>query len=220
MRRISLSPPARFLLRGSLLIAALLTLWWLVLFNPLLGMLRDASELSGALLFSGPVPFHISETAAGDWTFRVPVDALLRDGVERRIHSIDFDLARADAGSFTFSLPVFWALMLAAPGLRRNRSALLWGTLLMAALEVALVLITADISAYSSLGQLMRLDDPARRWMLRFAGYLSVNAAPYVLPFAAALWLHRDLRIQILEGSGFAGGADKFQPGDFHSAAD
>lgn len=204
MRRPDLSPPARFLLRGSLLIAVLLTIWWLVLFNPLLAMLRDASELGGALLFSGPARFQISQTAAGDWTFRVPMEATIRDGVERRIHSIDFDLARADAGGFTFSLPVFWALMLAAPELRRNRLALLWGTLLVAALEVALVLITAEISAYSSLGQLMHLDEPARRWVLRFAGYLSVNAVPYVLPFVAALWLHRDLRSQILEGTALA----------------
>ena len=37
----------------------------------------------------------------------------------QQIHSVDFDIRRSDAISFTFGLPVFWAIILAAPGVRR-----------------------------------------------------------------------------------------------------
>ena len=40
------SPQFRFLLRGSLLLAAMLTLWWLILLGPSLFLLRIAAEIA------------------------------------------------------------------------------------------------------------------------------------------------------------------------------
>ena len=187
-------PPAtRFLLRGSALVVVLLTLWWLVPWNPLQFLLRQAAHVTGAL--------SITEIANGDWTFEVPLEATLprtlTNPVPEQIHSIDFDLDRSDAGAFSFGLPVFWAVMLAAPGLRRNLRPLLLGTLAMALLEVALLLITAETLAHQSLAHLLHSQDPLGTWFLTFSNYLAVNSIPYVLPFAIALWLHRELRDQI-----------------------
>ncbi len=203
MPAISLSPPARFLLRGSVLLAALSTLWWLVLIDPLQSLLRTAAEAGGALLFSGRSKLTIAVAANGDWTTEVPIEPIVPPtppgAVPQQIYSIDFDLARSDAGGFTFGLPVFWALILAAPDLRRNWRSLLVGTLTMAVLEVALLLITFKILAYRSLAQIMQSHDPVGGWFLKWGEYLAVNAIPYLLPFAAAIALHRELRQQIFQ---------------------
>jgi hypothetical protein len=201
MPAISLSPPARFLLRGSVLLAAFLTLWWLVLINPLQSLLQTAAEAGGALLISGRSQLTITEAANGDWTFEIPIEPIVPPtppgAVPQMIYSIAFDLARSDAGGFTFGMPVFWALILAAPELRRNWRSLLAGTSTMAVLEVALLLITVKILAYKSLAQILQSHDPVGSWFLRYSEYLAVNAIPYLLPFAVALTLHRDMREQI-----------------------
>jgi hypothetical protein len=200
---MSLSPATRFLLRGSALVVALLTLWWLSPLNPLLSLLRQTTLGIGAVLAPGPSTLTITEIDNGDWAFTVPIEATLPRTADRpgalRIHSIDFDLARSDAGAFTFGLPVFWAVMLAAPGLRRNLRPLLWGTLAMALSEVALVLITAETVAHMSLANLLPVQDPMGGWFLRFSQHLTVNSIPYLLPFAVALWVHRELREQIFQ---------------------
>ena len=203
MPAISLSTPARFLLRGSVLLAVLLTLWWLVLINPLQSLLQTAAEAGGALLFSGRSKLTITEAANGDWTFDVPIEPIVRPArhgsVPRVLYSIGFDLARSEAGGFTFGMPVFWAVMLAAPNLRRNWRPLLVGTVVMAVLEVALLLISVKILAYKSLAQILHSHDPVGGWFLNYSEYLAVNAIPYLLPFAVAITLHRELRERMFQ---------------------
>jgi hypothetical protein len=203
MPAISLSPPARFLLRGSVLLAAFLTLWWLVLINPLQSLLQTATQAGGALLFSGRSKLTITEAANGDWTFDVPIEPIVPPtppgAVPQMLYSIGFDLARSDAGGFTFGIPVFWAVILAAPDLRRTWRSLLVGTLVMAVLEVALLLITVKILAYKSLAQILHSHDPVGGWFLRYSEYLAANAIPYLLPFAVAIMLHRDMRVQTFQ---------------------
>src|SRR5438128_1484275 len=117
----TLEPHIRFLIRGSGLLIALLTLWWFVLLGPMLYLLKGAA---GSFL-------PIDEQPSGVWTIRVPVEqnlAATREApVARQLRSMDFDLARADAITFTFSLPVFWGIMLAASGAKRNLQPLLVG---------------------------------------------------------------------------------------------
>ena len=208
MPAISLSPPARFLVRGSLLLATLLTLWWLVLINPLQSLLQTAAQAGGALLFSGRSKFTITEAANRDWAFDVPIEPIVPPtppgAVPQMLYSIGFELARSDAGGFTFGMPVFWAVILAAPKLRRNWRLLLVGTLAMAVLEVVLLLITVEILAYKSLAQILQSHDPVGGWFLRYGEYLAVNAIPYLLPFAVAIALHREVREHIFQWAAFA----------------
>ena len=86
---------------------------------------------------------EIDEHPSGDWTVRVLVPATSRQPLAQQIR-IDFDMARGDAITFTFSLPVFWAIMLAAPHVRMNFRPLLRGTAVMAAMEVVLLLAFAQ----------------------------------------------------------------------------
>jgi hypothetical protein len=201
MAAIRLNPQTRFLLLGTALLTGLLILWWLVLMNPLLFLLRGAVEVCGGIVFSGHSSLTVTETPSGDWTFEVPIEATLPrspgNPTPRQIHSIDFDLARPDAGAFTFGLPVYWAIILATPGIRRNLRPLLVGTLAMAVVEIILVLITAEIFAHKTLAQLLPSQDLLGSWFLHFSEYLAVNALPYLLPFVVAIWLDRELREQI-----------------------
>ena len=119
----ALEPQTRFLLRGSALLIGLLTLWWFALVSPMVYLLKGAAAAF----------VDIDEHPSGDWTLRVPLDVVLpatpQEPLARQIRSIDFDMSRGDAITFTFSLPVLWAILLAAPACKPRL--LLLGTVAM-----------------------------------------------------------------------------------------
>jgi hypothetical protein len=183
-----LSPQISFLLRGSGLLIGLLTIWWFALLDPMLYGLRSAASL-----FVG-----IEERSSGDWGVRVTLDAAIPATDERaqsqKVGSIDFDMSRSDAIAFTFSVPVFWAIVLAAPGqiLRRLRPLLL-GTVAMALIEVLLLLVFAQVTARNLLAQSYGIESAAGVWGRRLCEYLVVNVLPYVVPFVVAVCIDRQL---------------------------
>jgi hypothetical protein len=190
-----LKPQTRFLLRGSALLVTLLSLWWFLLLPPMLYLLKGAA---GVFL-------PIQETTSGDWTLHVPLEKTLPatpQGPEQQVHSIDFDVRHSDVIAFTFSLPLYWAIILAAPGVRRNLRALLLGTAVMAAVEVAMMLLFAEISARNTAALLAGGGgDAIAGWARLFGGYLLASVLPYATPFVVALWLHRGLRAEIFPWS-------------------
>lgn len=193
-----LKPQTRFLLRGSTLLIGMLTLWWFVLLNPMLAVLEGSGGVVGGWVFGGKSGELINETPSGDWTFRVPLEMIVpatpEQPVAQQIHSIDFDMPRGDVIAFTFSLPVFWAIALAAPGLRRNLSPLLVGTLVMIGVELVLLLLFAEVSARKAATQLVPGSGAGMAWLLHFGEYLTVTVIPYAAPFMVALAIHRELR--------------------------
>jgi len=205
-------PLARFLVRGSALLILLLVFWWFLLLNPLLFLLRDSAEIFGSLILGGDSRQFVTETPSGDWSFRVPLEVvaprLPRQSGPMQIHSIDFDIARSDVNAFTFSLPVFWAIVLAAPGIRRSLRPLILGTILAAILEIVLLLIFVEISARNAAAQLAP-QSGLTKWFLHFGEYLVVSVIPYTAPFPIALSVHRELRSQFFrwgEGTALPGG--------------
>jgi len=196
---MQLKPQTRFLLRGSTLLITFLVLWWFVLRAPMLSLLRGGIEMLG-----GDVA---GETAAGDWTMRVPLEGVIpatQGRAAQQVRSVEFDIARADVNAFTFSLPVFWAIMLAIPGLRRSVRPLAIGTALVAALELAMMFLYLQIVAHNNAAQLGVPQGAGAKWLLHFGEYLVVTVIPYAAPFLIAIWLHRDLRGQIFRASGEA----------------
>ena len=135
-----LKAPTCFLFRGSALLIGLLTLWWLVLLDPMLSALQGAGDIAARLVFGGKWGEFMREDGSRNWTFRVPkkiiVQASRGMATPQPINSVDFDVARTDVIGFTFSLPVFWAVVLAAPGWRRNLRPLLAGTGLIVLIEL------------------------------------------------------------------------------------
>ena len=198
----AVSPQTRFLLRGSVLLISSLILWWFFLVNPLLFFLRGALEVTGSLFYGSAVHDLVTETSSGDWSFRVPMDIVLPPSPEQPtgalVHSIDFDMPRSDVTAFTFSLPVFWAIVLAAPGIRRALWPLIHGSMLVMLLEIVLVVCFVQISAYKVAAQMQPAQGQAASWLLRFSEYMVVNVIPYAAPFLIAIALHRELRWQML----------------------
>ena len=194
-----LRPQARFLLRVSALLIGLLVLWWFVLLSPLLFLLRQSAELCASVAFGGSARF-IDVTATGDWTVHVPIETVIPMSPGQpapvAVHSIDFDLARADAGAFTFGLPVLWAILVAAPEIRRGRPLAL-GTAAMMAVELVLFLVYVELFAHKTAAQWAQSQDAVSNWFYRFADYLLVSVIPYVAPFAVAIGVSGELRGQI-----------------------
>jgi hypothetical protein len=194
----------RFLLRGSGFIVTLLLFWWFVLLNPMLSLLRVSAEISWSIVFGGEK--MITELPSGGWSLRVPVESTILDSPQHRgpmeIHSIEFDIARSDLIVFTFSLPVYWAIVLAAPEMRRSLRPLILGTILMAALEIVLFLAFAEINAHHAAAQWSGRQSDASKWFLRFGDYLVVSTIPYAAPFIVVLSLHRGLRRRIFQQGG------------------
>lgn len=187
----ALKPHARFLLRGSALLITLLTIWWFVLQIPMGFLLKKSAQALGALAFDVPSSRFLTEAPNGDWTFEVPIDFT---AAAIHYHSIDFDLARSDAGAFTFGLPVFWAIVLAAPWTARSRGTLAKGTAVMATMEMLLLLIFVQEFAHKTAAQMSQNQDAVSAWFWRFSDYLMMCVIPYEMPFVTALWLHPELK--------------------------
>ncbi|MDP9115541.1 MAG: hypothetical protein M3O20_17925, partial [Acidobacteriota bacterium] len=182
----------------SALLVGLLTLWWFLLVDPMLYLLQ-----AGAGIF-----LQIEKSASGDWTVQVPLETILpatpQQPVARQLRSLQFDMASSDAVTFTFSLPVYWAIILAAPGgLKRKLRPLLLGSAVMALVELALLLAFAYITALDGASQMAGADDAAGKWLRHLGVYLVASVLPYVGPFVVALSFHRELRQQVFAvGSG------------------
>jgi hypothetical protein len=194
-----LRAPTRFLLRGSALLIGLLALWWLFLLDPMLSGLQGMGNLAARLVFGGDSGEFMREDSARNWTFRVPkkviVPASEANPAPQQINSIEFDVARTDVVGFTFSLPVFWALVLAAPGWRRNLRPVLIGTALITLVELILLLTFAATSAHRATAAMLSIRMGGfETWLLRLSDYLTVLVVPYLAPTVIALAVHNELR--------------------------
>jgi hypothetical protein len=198
----AIKPQTRFLLRGSVLLISSLILWWFFLVNPLLSFLRGSLEVTGSLFYGSAARELVTEMPSGDWSFRVPMEVVLPPSPEHPtgalVHSIEFDMPRSDVTAFTFSLAVFWAIVLAAPGFRRALWPMIHGTMLVMLLEIALVVCFVQISAHKVAAQMHPAQGQAASWLLRFSEYMVVNVIPFAAPFLIAVALHRELRWQML----------------------
>ena len=108
----------------------MLLFWWLALADMMLPMLRVAAEVCSIVPGVGSIA-PVSVERYGDWNFRVPV------GRESAVN-VEFTIPRADMIAFTFSIPVYWAIALAARVASRGIRPLLRGTAVMAIVELSI----------------------------------------------------------------------------------
>ena len=196
-----LKPQTRFFLRGTVLLIGFLLAWWVVLQEPLLALLREATAISGSVVYGISAYDFVSDGPAGAWSFQVPRTLRVAGPPGTELRSLSFDVSRGDVVSFTFSLPVYWAVMLAAPGVRRCLRPLAAGSVILVAVETVLLLAFVEITTRHVAAQLTGSHDGLGEWALRCANYLVVNALPYASPFLLALWLHGELRRGMLVAS-------------------
>lgn len=197
--------PRRFLLRASVLLILMLSVWWFGLQSALsLGMLT-ATNISFGLMSDAA----IVSKPSGDWDFHVPVsdspsEVLRRIGATR-IDSLDFTVSAWDVATFTVSLPIYWAVALAIEG-RPRILALLAGSLTQMAIGVVSIALFAQVNAYNILAGMRPGATALSQWGRELTYYLVTAVVPYASPLIVAVFLHPDLAGQIFAKP--AGGAD------------
>ena len=184
-------------------------LWWLLLLNPLLTGLRFSAELTLRLLPGGNSVSHVTIGPSRNWTFQVPAPAAVVNqestqrmlgaaGSERiKIRSMKVEGAARYPILFTVSLPLYWAILLAAPG-RRRLLRMASGTVVLAAFS----LLSIAVYAIRLVGGYFQLTTAGLSGFLTdSAMYLAVGVVPYLGPVLVALSLNGELRGLILLAS-------------------
>ena len=188
---------AGLLLRGSLLMIGVLTLWRLALQTPLLAMLRTSEDVALRLLGSDSGDPIAVETS-GDWTFQVPVAAPASGRANpAEIRSVEFSISRSDLVLFTFSLPVYCAIAWIVPVSRAGLRALFWGAGIVALVEVLSLLGFIEITAHSVATQMEHIAAGSNKWPSEFGNYLLTQVIPFAAPVLIAVISRRDLRSQV-----------------------
>ena len=203
-----LSDPLRFLLRVLVLLALMLALWWLVLLNPLLAGLRLSAELTLRLLPGESSVSHVTIGPDRNWTFQVPAPAAVVNqektqqmlgasagGSGRiKIRSMKVEGAGRFPVLFTVSLPLYWAILLAAPG-RRRLLRMSYGTAVLA----TFALLSIAVYAIRLVGGYFHLAmEGLPGFLMDSAAYLATGVVPYFGPVLVALSLNGELRGLIL----------------------
>jgi hypothetical protein len=191
---LALRPQVRYSLRAAALFVVMLALWWLALRTPMLFLLRATESVALSLLANSNSTEPIEVDPSGDWNFRVPVEDT--NGAVK-FRAIEFTMSRPDLVLFTFSVPVFWAMVLAAPLGRSGIRALLWGTALVSLIEVVALLAQVEMTAYGAAAELHLSANGLAEWSRNFGSRLVVGVVPFAAPVLAAVGLHRELRSQI-----------------------
>ena len=205
--RARVSPQLRFLIRGSGLLFAMLALWWWVLLGPLLIGMRLSTDAALWLLPGGRSASGVTVEPDGGWRIRVPLPAWLakQDEVQKAFGRVpggppvavrSFSLAVAERVPkfFTLGLPLFWAIVLAAPRASRPWRAAAIGTGVLAVIGLLSLLLYTAYSIESTL-HLFRSTVVLTVW--NAVEYLNLNVVPYAAPLVIAVWLHDGLRAQI-----------------------
>jgi len=204
-----LSDPLRFLLRALVFLALMLALWWLVLLNPLLAGLRLSADLTLRLLPGGGSVSHVTIGPDRNWTFQVPAPAAVVNqertqqmlgaaaGSGRiKIRSMRVEGAATYPILFTVSLPLYWAILLAAPG-RRRLLRMASGTAVLG----TLALLSIAVYAIRLVGGYFHLAmEGLPGFLMDSAVYLATGVVPYLGPVLVALSLDGELRGLILAG--------------------
>ena len=198
------SPQLRFLLRGSLLVVVMLTVWWLLLLDPLLGTLRVSTGLALHLVPGNGSTAHATTDAFGNWVLQVPIPGFVQrsDAVQKmfepavrpvRLPSLKLAVARDVPVLFSLVFPLFWAAALAGPFSRSTWKILLAGTAVVYLVSVGCIML---YSVYM-IDRNLAYTTGAANSVLNFVEYLNMYVVPYAAPLLIALALNADLRAQI-----------------------
>jgi hypothetical protein len=199
--RLAPGPQVQFLLRGSALLIALLTLWRLELQPPMLFLMQAGESFALRLFSNAGAAEPVTLDSAGDWNFRIPVEDTGRESTRGlgpvKFQDIEFTIPRPDVVLSTFSVPVFWAIVLAAPISRSCVRVLLWGTAVVSVVEILSLFAQVEIIAYGVASHLHTSEEGLMAWGRELGTRLLIGVIPFAAPVLAAVALHRDLRSQL-----------------------
>jgi hypothetical protein len=187
--RAPLSPQSRFLARASFFFAALLAAWWFVLLPPLLGWTRVSTDFLLNAVPGAPLKTGVTVGAEGVWAMQAPIRV---GGVWRNVR---VETGRRLPRQLTIALPLFWAILLAAPRPRRVWRVWLGGSAVLLLIPPAgLILYAAHVA---QLYVFPHLAAPARA-AIAAADYMASTVAPYFGPVLVAIVIHPEFRRAVL----------------------
>ncbi len=211
MKRLGLgrldSPQLRFLLRAFGLLIGMLLLWWFLLLDPLLGWVHQSGDFVLGWMPGAAEGPHAIVKPDGNWMLRLPVPeaAAGREDLQRlagggspgaqpaKVRSFRLEITRTRVALFTVAMPLFWALMLAAPGKRMLRMMAYGSAGIAAAMPFTLALDGMEsIRTYFHIQS-----TPFFAFLWTAAGYMNSEVLPYAMPIFLGLWLNRELRAQV-----------------------
>jgi hypothetical protein len=138
-----------------------------------------------------PIQTGVNVTPGGVWVIQAPIR------LGGRSRTVRIEAPQRLPTQLTIALPLFWAVMLAAPRSRQFGWRLAVGTAMLLALPpIALLIYGAHvirIYVYPSAPALVE-------YVLAVADYIASTVAPYIGPVLLALALHEELRLTILTG--------------------
>jgi hypothetical protein len=188
-----------FLLRSTVLVILFQTLWWFLLLNPLLFLLKGSVKIFGSMIYNSNVQQFLTETDSGEWEFQTSRALDLpnqsrQPGFSKK--ALTITMQPSDFYFFTFGIPVFWAIILAS-GIRRSYRPMILGTIAMTVIETALALALVELTAYRIMAQVSGSRGEFAEWFVRFGYSIVLLVIPFIAPFLVAIALHRELRWQI-----------------------
>jgi hypothetical protein len=183
------SPQSRFLARASLCFATLLAAWWFVLLPPLLGWTRLSTDFLLNAVPGAPLKTGVTVSPEGVWSLQAPIKVA---GVWRNIR---VETGRRLPRQLTIAIPLFWAILLAAPRTRRAWSVWLGGSAALLLIPPAgLILYAAHVAQLYVFPNLPAL----ARGAIAAADYVASTVAPYFAPVLMALAIHPEFRRAVL----------------------
>jgi hypothetical protein len=176
--------------------------------------LRFSAELTLRLLPGGSSVSHVTIGPDRNWTFQVPAPAAVVNqertqqmlgtsaaGSGRiKIRSMKVEGAGRFPVLFTVSLPLYWAILLAAPG-RRRLLRMASGTAVLAVFALLSMLLSIAVYAIRLVGGYFHLAmEGLPGFLATSAMYFAANVLPFLGPVLIALSLNEELRGLILTG--------------------
>jgi len=203
-RRMRSSPQIRFLLRCVVFSVATVSLWYFALRGPLLDGLRLSADLALSLAEGSGADLRIAVNPDGEWSAPIPlrsgelpswISPYLPPGSPTpHVRALSVMVAKSTQSLFVLSLPLYWAILLAAPRGAHLLRAWVLGTVLLA--------FVAILSTAVTLGHLAQpyLWAPGGwvAFVLEVAAYLAAYVVPYIAPLALAIALLPKLRALVL----------------------
>ena len=202
--RMRSSPQLRFLLWCALFSVATVSLWYFMLRKPLLDGLRLSADFALSLAGGSGADLRIAVDPNGEWSAPIP----LRGGElpswlspyippgspTPHVRALTVAVPKSTQSLLILTLPLYWAILLAAPRGAHLLRALALGTVLLALVAILSTMVTLGQAAEPYLWA------PGGwvAFVLEVAAYLAVNVVPFIAPLVIALALRPKLRELVL----------------------
>ena len=172
----------------------LLGLWWTLLYEPSLVLLRVTAQIPFALLTARQDRDPLEVDATGEWKFSIPMSAFVKDPANGKgptmVNAIDFGGPAANVAPFTTGWFVYLGLTLNARLTRLNLRRSLIGIAIQTAISGLALFAYAEINAFGILTNMHSSRDALSLWLTKLAYHIDYLVVPYASPFLVLLGTH------------------------------